>query len=175
MSASKKPAQDPAKAVLFQEPGVPDSPPAKAPSSPRDKKPIPPRRLKGVTTRYPFTVRLAPEVNDRLTLACQKLGIGPQGALEQALTEWFDKNGIPDDLRLAPPGKRPARPRTLKPRTYRKGEGKDETEEPSITVRLLPLTDARLTYACLNLPMGPKDLVDNVLKVFFMRHQIPRP
>ena len=48
------------------------------------------------TKRVVLTTRILPATNTRLTAACEKTGLGPQGLVEDALNNLFDQIGIPD-------------------------------------------------------------------------------
>ncbi|MEV4091413.1 hypothetical protein [Streptosporangium saharense] len=149
-SASRQQAETPTRASGD---GQPSTPPRK-----RTKKP---------TNRIRFAVRIDQQLNARLTYACEKTGGGPQHVIEIALNAYFEALGIP----AVPPvtGERPVRERTPKKRN----KGHAYLDLVPIGIRLLPLTDARLTYACEYLVMGPQDMVGVALNAHFMRLGIP--
>lgn len=164
---------DAAPQVMFVEPGKD----ATAPKSKQAKAPAPighgelettPRRIKQPTERVRLAVRIEPAVNARLTAACAVTGGGPQKVVEDALNLYFDALGVPQDLPL-PKGGRVQRERTPRKRTH----GTAHLDLVPLGVRLLPLTDARLTFACENMAMGPQDMVETALNAYFMRNKIP--
>ncbi|MBB5081289.1 hypothetical protein [Nonomuraea endophytica] len=177
LMARAKPQEQPDEAApraLFVEPGDDHSTPgaeqAKAPARTGRSREMEttPRRIKQPTERVRLAVRIEPAVNSRLSAACAVTGGGPQKVIEDALNLYFDALGVPKDLPL-PKGEREPRERTPRKRTH----GTAHLDLVPIGVRVLPLTDARLTYACENMVMGPQDMVETALNAYFMRMRIP--
>ncbi|GAA0918950.1 hypothetical protein [Nonomuraea longicatena] len=166
-------AADAAPQAVFVDPGkgtsTPKSEQAK-PLVPRSRRELEtaPRRIKQPTERVRLSVRIEQTVNARLTATCAVTGGGPQHVIEDALNLYFDALGVPEDLPL-PQGERELRERTPRKRSH----GTAHLDLAPIGVRLLPLTDARLTYACENMAMGPQDMVETALNAYFMRLKIP--
>lgn len=175
--ARAKPQEQPADAApraLFVEPGnehkAPQTEQAKAPARTGRSHELESthRRIKQPTERVRLAVRIEQTVNARLSAACAVTGGGPQKVIEDALNLYFDALGVPQDVPL-PKGAREPRERTPRKRTH----GTAHLDLVPIGVRLLPLTDARLTYACENMAMGPQDMVETALNAYFMRMKIP--
>ncbi|MFI6317369.1 hypothetical protein ACIBG8_07610 [Nonomuraea sp. NPDC050556] len=171
---SREQAADAAPQAMFVEPGdksvSPTTEQAKPPAPTtqgRDLE-LAARRVKQPTTRLRFAVRIDPSVNARLTVACKVTGGGPQKVVEDALNLYFDALGVPKDLPI-PQGERAPRERTPRKRTH----GTAHLDLIPIGIRLLPLTDARLSYACENMAMGPQDMAETALSAYFMRMKIP--
>jgi hypothetical protein len=118
-----------------------------------------------------LSVRISPQINDRLTAANEETGLGVSGIMEAALDEYFDFLGIPVDVEPIrnPDGSRPRRERSVKKRTRR---DREEVDDITIAPRITQQTDERLTYACLNTATGPQDIVETALKAWLLKHGI---
>lgn len=130
------------------------------------------KRTKKRQTKPILSVRISPQLDDKLTQANEVTGLGISGIVEAALSEYFDFLGIPADAEppLNPDGSRPKRERTVKRRTRR---AREEVDDVAIGPRITRQTDNRLTVACLNTGTGPQDIVETALKAWLLRHDIP--
>ncbi|GGK90819.1 hypothetical protein Ppa06_57490 [Planomonospora parontospora subsp. parontospora] len=157
----RPPSDDSLRQPLFIAPGENPSPPSRSTRSPK--------RIKAPTWtgQRPLTIRMWPIAVDRLTVACEQTGLGRKGVIQDALTHYFDRIGVPTDLDIGPD--RPRRdPATRRPR---KGVVKDERE--TITVRADPIIDARLTKACEMTGLSPQGIYDDALDPYFDLIGIP--
>ncbi|GAA3144387.1 hypothetical protein GCM10010466_39380 [Planomonospora alba] len=157
----RPPSDDPLRQPLFIAPGQTPPPPSRTTRSPkRTKAPT-------WTEQRPLSIRMWPIAVDRLTVACEKTGLGRKGVIQAALTHYFDRIGVPTDVDVSPD--RPRRdPPTRRPR---KGVPKDERE--TITIRADPIVDARLTAACERTGLSPQGIYDDALDPYFDLLGIP--
>ncbi len=116
-------------------------------------------------------VRLEYHLNDRLTAATDKTGLGPGGVVEAALNDYCTWLGIPEIVEpLRNPDGSKVRREPVKRRARRHREDIDDAR---LSPRISLMTDERLTYACLQTGNGPKEVVEAALTAWFVRNGVP--
>jgi hypothetical protein len=164
-STGKAPARGKAvPAARFSEPAQPES----AKSS-KAKPPATRRRTTAPKELYRLNVRIPRALDERLTAAHEHTGMGPQPIGNQAINDYATAVGVPEVVPVPAKEDRPFRERTPKKRAY-DGEAGDN---PQFSIRVTPLTDARLAMACDIVGQGPQDLVATALSVWLHKHKIP--
>jgi predicted DNA-binding protein len=134
------------------------------------KPPATSRRMGKPKTMYALNVRIPRDMDERITAAVERTGMGPQAIAGEAINDYATAVGVPEDLPVPTKEDRPFRERTPKKRTYGSAE---YNEERQFAVRITPLTDARLTAACDVTGNGPQDFVRTALNVWLHKRKIP--
>ncbi|MGP3959568.1 hypothetical protein ACTWPT_26515 [Nonomuraea sp. 3N208] len=143
---------------------------ARAAAAEKAKPPATRRRIGKPKTMYPLNVRIPRDMDERITAAHERTGMGPQTIAHEAINDYATAVGVPEDLPVPAKDDRPFRERTPKKRTYGSAEYNDERQ---FSVRLNPLTDTRLTAACDITGNGPQDFVQTALNIWLHRKKIP--
>ncbi|MET7334286.1 hypothetical protein [Nonomuraea sp. NPDC005650] len=128
------------------------------------------RRIGKPKTLYALNVRIPRDMDERITAAVERTGMGPQSIGNEAINDYATAVGVPEDLPVPAKEDRPFRERTPKKRRYGAAE---ENEDRQFSVRITPLTDARLTVACDITGHGPQDFVQTALNIWLHKKKIP--
>ncbi|PZG03834.1 hypothetical protein [Nonomuraea aridisoli] len=118
---------------------------------------------------YALNVRIPRNMDERLTAAVERTGMGPQAIAHEAINDYATAVGVPEDIPVPAKEDRPFRERTPKKRHYGTAE---EEQDRQLGVRVTPLTDARLTAACDITGNGPQDFVRTALNVWLHKKKI---
>ncbi|MEU8195320.1 hypothetical protein AB0C10_16215 [Microbispora amethystogenes] len=128
-------------------------------------------RIKKPKPTVTLGVRLDYHVNERLTAATEKTGLGPGGVVEAAINDYCNWLGIPEIVQpFRNPDGSKVRREPAKRRTRRHRE---EIDDVRLSPRVSVMTDERLTYACIQTGNGPKEVVEAALTAWFVRNGVP--
>ncbi|GAA4088352.1 hypothetical protein [Nonomuraea soli] len=118
------------------------------------------------TERISTGFRLTEEAEDRLTLANERTGLGPQQLVEAAINRSCDELGIPEQM---PPGSDLKMPRHLPARTGEPGR----QDRPLISIRLSRNTRARLVAAVDREQRYAYDVIEDMLTDYLDKLNAP--
>ncbi|MGP3965366.1 hypothetical protein ACTWPT_56405 [Nonomuraea sp. 3N208] len=122
-----------------------------------------------------MSVRVHTHLDDRVAYACDMTGLGPKGVVEAAINDYADALGVPAEFAESNPGFTEQMPHDYSNRRNRRPNGTGEDPDlVMVSVRVIPLTRARLWHSCDYSGQGAQTTVVTALNLYLRKLGVPQ-